>query len=317
MSRESRLPAAMRPAAPGEWRIGSSSLGTTLRATRRAAAILLVTLVAAPVQLVCIAIPGRARIHTARLYWATVCRLMGIEVRTVGTPPPRAQSHAQSHTQRGRPVVFAANHSSWLDILVLGGQIEALFVAKSEVATWPLIGTVARLGRTVFVSRRAKDTAAERDAMQARLAAGDNILLFPEGTSNDGSRVGPFRSAFFSIAEPTATAAPLVQPVSVVFDRLAGLPVGRATRTVFAWYGDMSLGSHFWRLARERGLRATVLLHQPVDPAHFPSRKALAEQVWATVADGAATLRQNRPATPLAPRPHTQPAAPTPDPAFA
>ena len=128
--------------------------------------------------------------------------------------------------------------------------------------------------------------------MRSRLEAGDNLVLFPEGTSNDGSRVLPFRSTFFSIAEGERT--PLIQPVSVVYDMLGGLPIGRASRAVFAWYGDMSLGSHFWQLAQNKGLRATVLLHAPMDPADYPSRKALAEAVWEVVAEGAATLRQNR-----------------------
>ena len=138
--------------------------------------------------------------------------------------------------------------------------------------------------------------------MRTRLAAGDNLILFPEGTTSDGSRVLPFRSAFFSIAEQAVTAdgrPPLVQPVSVVYDRLAYLPAGRATRPLFAWYGDMDIGSHFWRLAQHRGLRATVLLHAPLDPARFPTRKALAQATWTAVADGAATLRQNRPARPI------------------
>jgi 1-acyl-sn-glycerol-3-phosphate acyltransferase len=80
----------------------------------------------------------------------------------------------------------------------------------------------------------------------------------------------------------------------VVYDQLGGLPIGRASRAVFAWYGDMELGSHFWQLAQYKGLRATVLLHQPIDPADHPSRKALAQAVWERVAEGAATLRQNR-----------------------
>jgi 1-acyl-sn-glycerol-3-phosphate acyltransferase len=107
----------------------------------------------------------------------------------------------------------------------------------------------------------------------------------------------PFRSAFFAVAG--GDPCPLIQPVSVVYDRLGGLPAGRACRPLFAWYGDMDIASHFWRLAQHRGLRVTVLLHPPLDPARFANRKALAEAVWATVADGAATLRQNRPARPI------------------
>jgi 1-acyl-sn-glycerol-3-phosphate acyltransferase len=76
---------------------------------------------------------------------------------------------------------------------------------------------------------------------------------------------------------------------------------------LFAWYGDMDIGSHFWRLAQHRGLRVTVLLHVPLDPRAFPSRKALTEACWKAVADGAATLRQNRPARPIGAAPGALP----------
>ena len=205
-------------------------------------------------------LPGRGKIVFARLYWASLCRLLGLRVRVIGRPA----------RPDGRPVVFASNHSSWLDILALGGVLEACFIAKEEVGRWPVIRTVARLGRTVFVSRRPADTGRERNAMRDRLDAGDNLILFPEGTSSDGSRVLPFRSVFFSVAEAQpGRSCPLIQPVSIVYDQLGGLPIGRASRPVFAWYGDMDLASHFWRLAQHRGLRATVLLHAPVDPGRL------------------------------------------------
>ena len=265
-----------------------------LRAARRAGATLLWTAAAGLVQAGLLLLPGRGKVVVARLYWAGVCRLMGLQVRVIGSPARRGD---------GRPVVFASNHSSWLDIPALGGTLEACFIAKEEVGRWPVIRTVAWLGRTVFVSRRASETGRERDSMRERLEGGDNLLLFPEGTSSDGSRVLPFRSAFFSVVEERASGArPVIQPVSIVYDRLDRLPMGRFSRPVSAWYGDMELGSHFWRLARYRSLRATILLHAPVDPALYPSRKALSRAVWETVADGAAALRQNRPVQP-APEP--------------
>jgi 1-acyl-sn-glycerol-3-phosphate acyltransferase len=246
------------------------------------------------IQAVCLLMPGRAKIGFARVYWATLARLIGIKVRVVGTAAKR---------EGGRPVVYVSNHSSWIDVPVIGGVLEGCFVAKGEVAGWPIIGTIARLGRTVFVSRSRTSTGKERDTMRAVLKAGDNLILFPEGTSSDGSRVLPFRTSFFAIAEAGAgedhADLPLIQPVSVVYDRLGGLPAGRASRPVFAWYGDMDIASHFWRLTQHIGLRATVLLHAPVDPARFEDRKALSQAVWQIVADGASTLRQNRPAHPL------------------
>jgi len=279
------------------------------RAVRRGVSILLWTLPMAGLQAAMLLLPGRGKVVVARLYWASLCRLMGMQVRIIGIPARRLD---------GRPVVFASNHSSWLDILTLGGTLEGCFVAKQEVGSWPLISTIAHLGRTVFVSRRASNTGQERDGMRARLDAGDSLILFPEGTSSDGSRVLPFRSVFFSVVEDRAgSPRPVVQPVSVVYDQLAGLPMGRASRPVFAWYGDMDLASHFWRLAQHRGLRATVLLHPPVDPAAYPDRKALALAVQATVAAGAATLRQNRPVRVMVPVPDPVPDPVAEQPAFA
>jgi 1-acyl-sn-glycerol-3-phosphate acyltransferase len=254
-----------------------------IRVVRRGIGVLLWTLCCMPVQTVCLMLPGRPKVLFARFYWAMVCRLLGLRVRMIGS----------SATAGTRPVVFVSNHSSWLDVPVLGGHLDACFVSKDEVGRWPFVGTVARLGRTMFVSRQRHATGRERDVMRERLAAGDNLMLFPEGTTSDGSRVLPFRSSFFAIAE--GADPPLIQPVSIVYDRLGGLPAGRASRPVFAWYGDMDLATHFWRFARHRGLRVSVLLHPPLDPARFASRKALSHAVWQAVADGAATLRQNRP----------------------
>jgi 1-acyl-sn-glycerol-3-phosphate acyltransferase len=259
-------------------------LGGRVRAVRRLVAALLWTLVSIPVQAVLLLLPGRPKVVFARIYHAVLCRLIGLRVQVIGTPGT------------ARPVLFLSNHSSWLDVLVLGGVLEGCFVAKAEVGTWPLIRTVARLGRTVFVSRSRGRTGSEAGAMRDRLRAGDSLILFPEGTSNDGTRVLPFRSSFLA----TAGAAEQVQPVSLVYDRLGGLPACRRDRPLFAWYGDMEIGSHFWRLARRSGARATVILHQPFAPALLPDRKAMAAASWATVSDGAALLRQNRPAGPLA-----------------
>lgn len=282
------------------------------RVARRGIAVVAWTFPAMLIQALCLILPGHAKIAFARIYWAVITRLIGIRVRVIGEPAKR--------TAR-RSVVYVSNHSSWIDVPVIGGVLDGCFVAKGDVAEWPVISLVARLGRTVFVSRTRASTGKERDAMRAVLKAGDNLILFPEGTSSDGSRVLPFRTSFFALAEARAgedhAALPLIQPVSVVYDRLSGMPAGRASRPVFAWYGDMDLASHFGRLTQHIGLRATVLLHAPLDPACFEDRKALSQAVWQIVADGASTLRQNRPARPLAMPdrgPFIKPAA---EPAFA
>ncbi len=269
-----------------------------LRVVRRLVLVMGWTAIACVVQSAMLALPGRGKKLFARRYWSTVAALLGLRIRVLG--------HVAVHPAPGpggarRPVIFVCNHSSWLDVPVLGGRLLACFVAKEDVGRWPVVGTVARLGRTIFVSRHRRATGRERDDMRLRLAGGDDLILFPEGTSSDGSRVLPFHSSFFAAAKPNGTdqraclaEVPLIQPVSVVYDRLGGMPVGRTARTVFSWYGDMDLASHFVRLGRWRGMRATILLHPVLDPAEFGSRKALSIATWTAVAEGAAALRQNR-----------------------
>ena len=297
-----------RASRPGEglsdgWPLGPGTQRRAIRgvrAARRGVLVLLWTLIAMVIQGACILLPGRAKILFPRLYWAWFCRLLGLRVRVIG---------ASARRNGGQRLVFASSHSSWLDIPVLGGRLEGCFVAKAEVAAWPGVRTIARLGRSVFVSRERSRTGLELDAMRARLTGGDNLILFPEGTTSDGSRVMAFRSAFFAVTAGVTDA--LIQPVSVVYDRLAYLPTGREDRALFAWYGDMDILSHFWRLAQHRGLGVTVLLHPPLDPATFADRKALAHAAWLAVDGGAATLRQNRPVRPVAadrPEPVSEPA---------
>jgi 1-acyl-sn-glycerol-3-phosphate acyltransferase len=299
-----------RPFRPGGQWIGQ------VRAVRRSILIVLWSLLAAPVQAFCLLLPGRSRVAFAQIYWSVCCRLLGLRIRTTGiaassrvgsiaassrvgsiAASSRAGDNAAT-SRTSRPVVFVSNHSSWLDVVVLGATLPACFVSKRDVADWPAVNLVARLGRTVFVSRLRTTTIRETIDMRRRLAEGDNLILFPEGTTSDGSRVLPFRSSFLAIA--AAEPQPLVQPVSIVYDRLAGLPTGRATRPIFAYYGDMSIGPHYWRLAQCHGLGASIVLHQPLDPHDYPDRKALSQAAWRVVAEGAATLRQNRPAKPLA-----------------
>ncbi|HEX3982359.1 MAG TPA: lysophospholipid acyltransferase family protein [Acidisoma sp.] len=247
----------------------------------RVTACLAWTFLCALPQAVFIWLPGKPKVWLPRLYWAGCCWCLGLHVRVLGAP-----------MERSLPVVFVSNHSSWLDVLVLGSRLPACFIAKGEVGRWPIISLVARLGRTIYVSRKVTGAARENADIRRRLSVGDSLLLFPEGTTSDGARVMPFRSAFLAVAE---SAVPhRLQPVTVVYDELDYLPVRREDRALFSWFGDMDLAGHFSRLARHRGLRATIILHPPIDPKAGLSRKQLAQQTWHQVAASAAEIRRNR-----------------------
>ena len=211
-----------------------------------------------------------------------------------------------------RPALFASNHVSYTDITVLGSLIVGSFVAKSEVAGWPLFGWLAKLQRTVFVDRRVRSTASQRDAMTSRLAAGDALILFPEGTSGDGNRVLPFKSALFGAAEKMQQIEPIpVQPVSIAYTRLDGIPLGRLLRPFFAWYGKCRSGAASVEHDRARhpsrsssnSIRLTLF-------ADCGSRKALAHYCHARIAGGVAAAlsgRRNRCRSRRSARPRRRP----------
>lgn len=219
---------------------------------------------------------GRARLseQAIQFYWRGVCRLFGIQITMIGTPALR-------------PCLFVANHTSYMDIAVLGALLPASFVAKQEIATWPVFGFLARLQRTVFVERRARHAKTQSDMLGTRLGAMDNLILFPEGTSSDGTRVLEFKSTLFSIALSEAVREKItVQPISIAYTHLDGIPLSRYLRPFFAWYGDMSLIPHLYRMAGIGRIHVSLSFHPPVSPTALVSRKALSDYCQKQVVAG-------------------------------
>ena len=206
------------------------------------------------------------------------------------------------------PVLFVSNHSSYIDVSVLGSIIQGSFVAKAEVASYPIFGWCARLSRCIFIDRRARFAVKQAEEMMNRLANGDRLILFPEGTSSDGTRVLPFRSSLFKVAEVRIDDQPLtVQPVSISYTRLDGIPIGRHLRPFFAWYGDMEMASHMWQMVGMGRLTSVVEFHPPVTIDQFASRKELALYCQGKVASGVATALAGRPQELALPKPSASP----------
>jgi 1-acyl-sn-glycerol-3-phosphate acyltransferase len=259
-------------------------MGSPARASLRILAYLAITVPLLPIQAVAIFF----RLELARTlppaYHRLVCRIMGIRVAS------------QGELAKDRPLLIVSNHTSYLDIEVLGSLIPGSFVAKAEIAGWPFFGWLAKLQRSVFIERRSSKAREHKDEIEKRLLEGDVLILFPEGTSNDGNRILPFRSALFSVAERRIEGEALVvQPVSLAYTRLDGMPMGRSFRPFFAWYGDMELPPHLWQMLGLGLVTAEVVFHEPVTIDRFGTRKALAEACWRIVAEGVATLLTGRP----------------------
>ena len=255
-----------------------------LRAATILAAFLIVTLAAMPVQwlFIKLGLPA-ARTFPGR-YHRLVCMIFGIQIRVKGKPV----------TDEG--VLLVANHTSWADILIFSAATPLCFVAKAEVARWPFFGTLARLQRTVFVERERRSATGEvRDVIRDRLRAGETLLLFPEGTSHDGNRVLPFKSALLGGAESVLASGKhvAVQPVSAAFTGLYGLPMGRENRPLFAWYGDMEMVPHLWEAMLAGPWEVVVQFHPPLSLDDM-DRKTLALRAQQVIQMGVAEALQGR-----------------------
>jgi len=251
---------------------------------RRLLLYVCLTLPLMPVQALLLLLRSPLAERLPRAYHRLASRILGFDTTVIGTPSTL------------RPTLFVANHTSYVDIEILGSVLDASFVAKSEVKGWPLFGWLARLQRTVFVDRRAHTAHHQRDAIVERLKEGGRLVLFPEGTSNDGSRVLPFKSALFAAVHGASFEHPImVQPVSIAYVTLDGMPIGRFYRPFFAWYGDMDMASHLWAMVGLGRVGVTVEFHAPLSIAAFPTRKALAEHCWRVVSAGVASAISGRP----------------------
>lgn len=211
----------------------------------------------------------------SRRWHRGAARIAGIDIRTHGRM-----------LQTG-PALIVANHVSYLDIVVLGSIIEGAFVAKSEVESWPVFGWLARQQRTVFIERNARHATAHRDVIRERLEKGERLILFPEGTSSDGNRTLGFKSTLFDVASIEVEGATVpVQPVSIAYSRFDGMPMGRAIRPFYAWYGDMELAPHLSTSLALGKVGVDVVFHQPVTFSDYGNRKALAAACNRMVQDG-------------------------------
>lgn len=253
-----------------------------LRSAAATLSFLLANAVLIPAYALCLGPTRRWRRPIQVLWCRIVCRLAGLRVRVVGSP------------HRAGPTLYVSNHVSYLDIAVLSRHLDAAYVAKSEVAGWPLFGIIARLTGTIFVSRRPAEALAQRETVRAHLGAGGNLLLFPEGTSTDGSGVAPFRAPLFDIAGISGSGACVhVQPISIAYTRaLDGTLLTGPHRDLYCWHGDMTLVPHLLRMLGLGGAEVVLRYHPVVLPAEFPSRKALARHCQHQVAAGVADAHQ-------------------------
>ena len=190
-----------------------------------------------------------------RRFLAWVGRAAGMRLKVVGTP-------RRSH------VLFVSNHLSWLDIMLIAGSSGAAFVAKDEIARWPVIGWLASLNNTIFVARTQRGAVRNQaDALREALGRGQPVALFPEGTTEGGAEVLPFRASLLASVFPPL-AGVTVQPVALDYGAAAGS---------IAWVGQEPAAANAKRVLSRRGTTpVTIHFLDPINPADIGDRKQLA-----------------------------------------
>jgi 1-acyl-sn-glycerol-3-phosphate acyltransferase len=219
-------------------------------------------------------------------YYRVLCALLRIRVRVNGAP---IHDHA---------VLYVSNHISWADIVVIGSLAPVAFVAKREVANWPLVGVTAKMQRTVFVDRTRRHQAAGAVAdIVKRLKDGLSVVLFAEGTSSDGNRVLPFRSALLGAVEEASAHAGniLIQPMSISYTGLHGIPMGRQHRPLVAWYGDLDFLPHIKAFIEQGAVDAVVSYGEAVPADVEIDRKAMTRRLESSVRSMLASALRGRP----------------------
>jgi 1-acyl-sn-glycerol-3-phosphate acyltransferase len=272
-------------------------------------AIVALTLVLLPFQLIGIALDLRLQRTIPHLYHRILCALIGIRISEVG------------RRSTATPALILSNHVSWLDICVITALAPVVFVAKSEVAGWPVFGWLAKLQRTIFINRQARhQTGAATREIGGRLLGGDAVVLFAEGTSSDGIRVLPFRSSLVgavhhALGNTTHHTHITVQPMSLAYVGFGGVPMGRGLRERVAWYGDADLIPHLLHVLSSGAVDVTVSWGEATAYDMSADRKAIARDAEKSVRRmTAAALRAKPPVqTPAAPvpgprQPHPRPA---------
>ena len=186
--------------------------------------------------------------------------LLSISVKRFGSPLKKAGA-------------LVANHSSWLDIFALNSSQRLYFVSKSEVAKWPGIGLLAKATGTLFIRREAKEAVVQKKLFEQRIKMGHRLLFFPEGTSTDGMRVLPFKSALFqAFFDLNLNSECFIQPVTVTY-----FAPKNEDHRFYGWWGDMSFTVHLLKtIASRRQGSIEIKYHDPLLVSDFAKRKELA-----------------------------------------
>lgn len=219
--------------------------------------------------------PSRHQSPVVRAWYSYCTWLSGVKVTVVNR---RSLSRKQK--------IILSNHTSYLDILILGAYFDCFFVAKMDIAGWPIFGYLAKIGGTLFIQRQRQHIKKQLDLLETHLDARQSLLIFPEGSTNDGMSLLPFKSSLLNAAY-NVKKPPLIQPISLIYTHMNGKKLEtQAEYDLIAWYGEMTLAPHLWHVFRQKNIEAKIIIHPVIKISEENDAKTVTAQARQLIADG-------------------------------
>ena len=223
--------------------------------------IILIILLLIPLQYIFVQFKLKNRIYIPIFFHRILLKILGIKVKLIG------------QNTSARPLILAGNHTSYLDIIILGSIMPICFIAKEDIKHWFLFGFLAKMQNTIFIKRKNYKTLESLNSINKELANNSAVVLFPEGTTNTGKKVLNFKSSLFNLFENNNTLR--LQNFSLCYTHVNDMPIDNRTRPQISWYGDMNIVTHLLNFLKLSSIKATVVLH-PVMKLQGQDRKVIA-----------------------------------------
>ena len=222
--------------------------------------IILIILLLIPIQYIFVQFKLKHRIYIPIVFHKILLKILGIKVKLIGK------------NASVRPLILAGNHTSYLDIIILGSIMPICFIAKEDIKHWFLFGFLAKMQNTIFIKRKNYKTLENLNSINKELDNKSAIVLFPEGTTNTGKKVLNFKSSLFNLFEKNSTLR--LQNFSLCYTHVNNMPIDNRTRPQISWYGEMNIINHLSNFLKLSCVNATIVFH-PMLPTKGLDRKSI------------------------------------------
>jgi len=205
------------------------------------------------------------KIHRKLLVFFSLCTCFILRIKVGGR---------KLKSFNGEGLFLVSNHCSYLDIPVIGKKILVRFTPKSEIKSWPILGWLTNVSMPVYIERKGNKALEQKEKIENVIKSGDNIMIFPEGTTNNGREVKDFKSSLFSVVIGSDIK---LQPIAITYKGFNGIPINESNIDKIAWHGDMTLMPHLWDIMKSNGIKAEIEYLKQINAKDFNDRKLLAK----------------------------------------